>query len=201
MTATAPFSVEELRAAIRHEYDEVASCPMKGFHFHTGRFLARRLGYPESWIQQVPDSVIESFAGVGNFYSWGPIPEGARAVDLGCGAGFDSLLAATMAGPDGKVVGIDMTESMVAKAQKNAETLSLGNAEFREGYLEELPVEDNWATHVISNGVINLVPEKDRALAEAFRVLEPGGTLQFSDILVSREVPDSARARIDLWTG
>lgn len=201
MPTAAPFSVDQLRDAIRAEYDEVASCPVKGFHFHVGKFLAYRLGYPDHWIESVPAAVIESFAGVGNLHSWGPIAAGARVVDLGSGAGFDALYAATRVGPTGQVVGVDMTESMLAKAQHNAGLLGLDNVEFREGYLEQLPVDDDWADVVISNGVINLVPEKDKALAEAFRVLKPGGKLQMSDIVVASEVPEDAKADIALWTG
>ena len=190
-----------LRTAIQEEYAEVAACPLKGFHFHTGRFLADRLGYPHERVDALPDAVVESFAGVGNPFSWGDLRPGETVVDLGSGAGFDAVLAAEMVGPAGRVIGVDMTPAMLVKARRNAELLGLRHAEFREGFLEELPVADATADVVISNGVINLCPDKAAALGEAYRVLKPGGRLQVADILVAKEVPQSAKADIGLWTG
>nr|MBA3450662.1 methyltransferase domain-containing protein [Chloroflexia bacterium] len=175
--------------------------PWKGFHFHTGRFLADRLGYPASRVASLPDPAVESFAGVGNPFSWGDLEPGERVVDLGSGAGFDAFLAAQMVGPDGQVVGIDMTPAMLAKARANAQLLGQTNIEFREGLLEALPVDDNAADVVISNGVINLCPDKAAVLSEAYRVLTPGGRLQIADIVVGKAVPDDAKADIALWTG
>ena len=201
MTTTAVLDIALLRAAIRDEYAEVAACPLKGFHFHTGRFLAARLGYPAERVDPLPEPVVESFAGVGNPFSWGDLNPGETVVDLGAGAGFDALQAAAMVGPAGRVTGVDMTPAMVEKARRNARLLGLGNAEFREGYLEALPVEDGTVDVVISNGVINLCPDKAAVLAQAHRALKPGGRLQVADIVVARPVPEGAKADIALWTG
>jgi SAM-dependent methyltransferase len=190
-----------LRTAIQDEYGEVAACPVAGFHFHVGRPLAVRLGYPGAEIDAFPDPVVESFAGVGNPFSWGEFLPGEFVLDLGSGAGLDSILAARMVGAAGRVIGVDMTPAMLAKARRNAEILGLDHVEFREGYLEALPVPDAAADAVISNGVINLCPDKHAVLSEAFRVLKPGGRIQISDIVVSRAVPEDAKADIALWTG
>jgi arsenite methyltransferase len=194
--------VDTLREAIREEYAEVAANPQKGFHFHTGRPLARMLEYADEWLEGLPESSIESFAGTGNPFSLGEILPGERVVDVGCGAGIDSLIAAKKVGPEGRVIGVDMTSSMLEKARRSAKAAGLGNVvEFREGYAEALPVEDGWADVVISNGVLNLMPDKAAALEEMSRVLKPGGRLQIGDILVQKAVPDSAKRKIDLWTG
>ena len=190
-----------LREAIREEYAEVAAHPQRGFHFHTGRPLARMLEYADEWLLGIPEPSIESFAGTGNPFSLGEIQAGERVVDVGCGAGIDSLIAARKTGPGGRVIGVDMTPAMLDKARRAAKEMHLANVEFREGYAESLPVEDGWADVVISNGVLNLMPDKDAALAEMSRVLKPGGRLQIGDILVQRAVPESARRKIDLWTG
>ncbi|MDQ3780060.1 MAG: methyltransferase domain-containing protein [Chloroflexota bacterium] len=191
----------QLRTAIQEEYTEVAADPEKGFHFHTGRQLAARLGYPSERVDPLPDAVVESFAGVGNPFSWGDLKPGETVVDFGCGAGFDATLAAAMVGREGRVIGVDMTPAMLAKARNNAGLLGLTNLDFREGYLEALPVADATADAVISNGVINLCPDKVAVLAEAYRVLKPGGRLQVADIVVSKAVPDDAKQDIALWTG
>ena len=130
MTTSVLLDVDVLRTAIQEEYAEVAACPLKGFHFHTGRFLADRLGYPAERVDALPDPVVESFAGVGNPFSWGDLQPGETVVDLGSGAGFDALLAAQMVGPEGRVIGVDMTPAMLDKARRNAELLGLGNVEF-----------------------------------------------------------------------
>jgi SAM-dependent methyltransferase len=201
MTTPLLLDVDVLRTAIQEEYAEVAACPMKGFHFHTGRLLADRLGYPADRVDALPDPVVESFAGVGNPFSWGDLQPSETVVDLGCGAGFDTVLAAQMVGSAGRVVGVDMTAAMLQKAGRNAGLLGLGNVDLREGYLEELPVADETADVVISNGVVNLCPDKATVLAEAFRVLKPGGRLQIADIVVAKAVPEDAKQDISLWTG
>jgi arsenite methyltransferase len=190
-----------LREAIQHEYAEVAACPASGFHFHVGRYLAQRLEYPEAQVSALPDAAVESFAGVGNPFALGDLRRGEVVLDLGSGAGFDAILAAQQVGPTGAVIGIDMTPAMLEKARANADALGLSHVEFREGYIEDLPVEDAFVDVVISNGVINLSPDKETVFAEVYRVLRPGGRLQFADIIVGREVPGSARDDISLWTG
>jgi len=193
--------LQALRQAIQAEYATVAEDPGRGFHFHTGRPLARLLGYQEEWLRTVPEEAIASFAGTGNPLSLGTIQPGERVVDVGCGGGIDSLIAARMAGPTGQVIGVDMTPAMLARARNARARMGLTNLEFREGYGEALPVMDGFADVVISNGVLNLMPDKPAALAEMARVLKPGGRLQIGDILVERPVPESAKRRIDLWTG
>jgi len=190
---------EALREAIQEEYDVVACEPGRGFHFHTGRPLAEILGYRAEWLEGLPEGPIESFAGTGNPFSLGTLTLGERVVDVGCGAGIDSLIAARMVGPEGAVIGIDMTESMLEKARASAKTLD--NVEFLLGFGEELPVPDGWADVVISNGVVNLMPDKHEALTEMARVLKPGGRIQIGDILVDRPVPENAKEKIELWTG
>jgi arsenite methyltransferase len=193
--------VDELRQAIRHEYSAVATDPSRGFHFHTGRKLAALLDYDEQWLQGIPESNIASFAGTGNPFRVRPLDSGDRVVDVGCGAGMDSLIAAKMVGPAGRVIGVDMTPEMLSRARAGAAEAPSSNVEFREGYAESLPVDDSWADVLISNGVLNLTPDKDATLREWARVLKPGGHLQVGDILVQRAVPESAKRKIDLWTG
>lgn len=192
---------ETLRKAIQDEYKEVAEHPDKGFHFHTGRRLTRIVGYKDEWLTDVSELAVESFAGTGNPFAMGELTAGERVVDVGSGGGIDSLVAARMVGPTGKVVGIDMTPAMLQRARMAAAGSGIDHVEFREGYMEELPVPDAWADVVISNGVLNLTPDKQKTLGEMFRVLRPGGRLQIADILVSREVPEGAKRKIDLWTG
>lgn len=192
---------EQLREAIRQEYAEVALKPEQGFHFHTGRPLARMLGYEDGWLEGIAEGSIESFAGTGNPFSLGILQPGERVVDVGCGAGLDSLIAAGMVAPEGRVMGVDMTPAMLEKARRSAVEGGWTNVEFRQGLAESLPVLDSWADVVISNGVLNLLPDKDAALREMARVLLPGGRLQIGDILVQKPVPESAKRKIDLWTG
>jgi arsenite methyltransferase len=191
---------EALRASVREKYREVAVHPDGAFHFHTGRPLAALLGYDPEWVAALPDRAVESFAGVANPFSLRPISQGHRVVEVGSGGGFDSIVAAQLVGTDGRVIGVDMTPEMLAKSRETARLLGLGHVEFREGLVEELPVDDGWADVVISNGVLNLVADKGRAFAEICRVLRPGGHLQFADIAVGRPVPDEAVCNISLWT-
>jgi SAM-dependent methyltransferase len=192
---------ETLRKAIQVEYSEVALDPGKGFHFHTGRRLAKIVGYRDEWLTGVSELAIESFAGTGNPFAMGELAAGERVVDVGSGGGIDSLIAARMVGLTGEVVGIDMTPAMLGKARAAAAESRIDNVEFREAYMEALPVADGWADVVISNGVLNLTPDKQKTVSEMYRVLRSGGRLQIGDILVNREVPEGARKKIDLWTG
>lgn len=194
-------NIDTLREAIQREYAEVAAHPEKGFHFHTGRPLARILEYDDGWLEDIPESSVESFAGTGNPFSLGELRPGEKVVDVGCGAGIDSLIAAKMVGPEGRVVGVDMSPDMLEKARRAAKETGRENVEFRHGYGEELPVEEGWADVVISNGVLNLMPDKSAALEEMHRVLKPHGRLQIGDILVQKAVPEGAKKDIDLWTG
>ena len=192
---------EALREEVREKYRAVATSPHATFHFHTGRLLAERLGYDAEVVAALPDRAVESFAGVGNPFPLRPLQPGERVVDVGSGAGFDSFIAATQIGPTGAVVGVDMTSEMLAKSRATGEVLGLTNVEFREGLAERLPVEDEWADVVISNGVINLCADKRAVFNEIGRVLRPGGRLQFADIANGRPVPPEALRDIDLWTG
>jgi len=193
--------VATLRTQVQDKYREVALDPHGAHHFHTGRFLATRLGYDQEVVDDLADRAVESFAGVGNPFSLRRLTPGERVVDVGSGAGFDSFIAATQTGPTGRVVGIDMTAEMLAKSRATAEQLGLAHVEFREGLAEAMPVEDGWADVVISNGVINLCADKQGVFAEIFRVLRPGGVLQFADIANGRPVPIEAMRDVDLWTG
>jgi SAM-dependent methyltransferase len=194
-------NLEDLRSAIKHEYSCVATEPQRGFHFHTGRPLAHKLDYQDDWLAGIPEASIDSFAGTGNPFRMGILEPGEKVVDVGCGAGIDSLIASRMVASEGKVIGVDMTPAMLKKARAAAHEAAIQNVEFRSGYVESLPVEDDWADRVISNGVLNLVPEKIAALREMARVLQPGGRLQISDILVQKEISEETKANIDLWTG
>jgi SAM-dependent methyltransferase len=193
--------IGRLREAIREEYALVAAEPDRGFHFHTGRRLAHLLGYEDAWLEGVPEESIASFAGTGNPFSLGLPNRGEHVVDVGSGAGIDSLIAGKLVGPEGRVTGVDMTRAMVAKARTAAAAMAATHVEFREGFAESLPVPDAWADVVISNGVMNLFPDKLSGLGEMARVLKPGGRLQIGDILVQKPVGDGARRNIDLWKG
>ena len=190
-----------LRDAIIEEYKAVAQGPQQGFHFHTGRRLTQLVGYSDELLEGIPESSIAAFAGTGNPFSLGRITPGENVVDVGSGAGIDSLIAACMTGPAGKVVGVDMTAEMLERARNAAAEAGLGNVEFKDGYAESLPVPDGWADVVISNGVLILVPDKIAALAAMYRALKPGARLQIGDNLVQVQVPEEAKLEIDLWTG
>jgi SAM-dependent methyltransferase len=201
MSQTLPVDTAALRDEVRAKYSEVAVAPTATYHFHTGRTAAARCGYAPVIVDALPDRAVESFAGVANPFALRTPEEGERVVDAGSGAGFDSFVAAQYVGPGGAVVGIDMTSEMLDKSRQTARQLGADQVEFREGFLESMPVEDGWADVVISNGVFNLCPDKRAVFAEVRRVLRPGGHLQFADIANGRPVPPEALRDIDLWTG
>ena len=198
-SSTIPIDV--LREAIQKEYADVAKDPRKGYHFHTGREATRRIGYDEDLFSSLPEDIVASFAGTGNPFSLGPINPGDVVVDVGSGAGFDALIASKLVGPEGRVVGIDMTAEMLAKARSGAEAMASQNVEFKEGYADELPLPNNYADVVISNGVLNLTPDKEKTLKEWARVLKPSGRLFIGDILISKKLPQAALDNVSLWTG
>jgi arsenite methyltransferase len=201
LTTEPGLDLGQLRQAIQEEYTAVARDPGRGYHFHTGRPLAGMLGYDDEWLEGLPEGSIASFAGTGNPFRIGHLRPGERVVDVGSGAGIDSLIAAQMVGPSGQVIGVDMTPAMLETARKSASEAGAGHVEFRAGLAESLPVPDGWADVVISNGVLNLLPDKLAALQEMARVLKPTGRLQIGDILVRAAVPADAKQQIDLWTG
>jgi arsenite methyltransferase len=200
MSEGLPVDAVALRDEVKAKYRDVAVNPHGSYHFHTGRPLARRLGYDEAVVARMPDSAIEAFAGVGNPFSQGELRPGEHVVDLGSGGGFDCFIAAEQVGAEGQVVGVDMTNEMLSRSRAAAAAMGLSNVEFRQGVIEDLPVETGWADVVISNGVINLCADKRRVFSEIMRVLKPGGRLQFADIATGKFVPEAAIRNIDLWT-
>ena len=197
--ASVEIDVQLLKTEIKKTYASVSQEPEKDFVFPTGRAWAEDLHYPEE-LARVPDAAVESFAGVANPFSLRALQEGERVVDAGSGGGFDCFIAASQVGRGGRVVGVDMLQEMLSRSRAAAREMGLQNVEFREGLIEEMPVEDGWADVVISNGVINLCADKRRAFGEIWRVLRPGGFLQFADIANGKPVPASAMRNIDLWT-
>jgi len=202
MSCPPGFDVARLRREIQSVYGRVATSPDGAFHFHRGpRYAATMLGYDPDRLAALPAAALESFAGIGNPLRLAPISLGATVIDIGCGAGMDLLLAAAEVGPTGRAIGIDMTDEMVTRAQRAAETAGFTHVEVRLGDALDLPVPSETADFVISNGVLNLTPDKVRAYSEAFRVLKPGGAFLYADIVIAAELDESARRDIDLWTG
>jgi arsenite methyltransferase len=201
MNTELPVDPVALREEVKSKYRDVARNPNGEHHFHTGRPLARRLGYDPALVDSMPDAAVESFAGVANPFSLRALEPGEKVVDAGSGGGFDCFVAANQVGPQGKVVGIDMLPEMLEKSRKTTTVMGLTQVEFREGLLEKIPVQDGWADVVISNGVINLCVDKRQVFSELWRVLRPGGRLQFGDIANGKPVPAGALRDIDLWTG
>jgi len=193
-------AVKILRDEISREYANVASDPDRGYHFNTGRVALAMNGYEREWLDGIPESSVASFSGMGNPFLMGMPVDGEYVIDVGSGAGVDSIIAARAVGQAGHVIGVEMTKAMLDKANGANAELRLNQLEFRDGYSESMPITDGWADLVISNGVVNLSPDKDRVFKEIFRVLRPGGRLQIADITVEKEIPEGAKHNIDLWT-
>jgi arsenite methyltransferase len=200
MAVEADIDVDLLKSEIKKTYSSVSEEPGRDFIFPTGRAWAEDLGYPAE-LANVPESAVESFAGVANPWTMGRLAPGERVLDLGSGAGTDSLVAAQMVGAGGRVTGIDMTAAMLVKARDAATAMGMSNVEFVEGEAERLPFSDASFDVVISNGVIDLVPDKDAVFAELHRVLAPGGRMQIADVTIQNPVSEEGRRKIDLWTG
>jgi arsenite methyltransferase len=200
MAVDAELDVELLKSEIKKTYSSVSDDPDRDFIFPTGRAWAEDLEYPAE-LANVPDSAVESFAGVANPWQLGRLAAGERVLDLGSGAGTDSLIAAQMIGDTGRVTGIDMTPKMLARARAAASEMGIDHAEFVEAEAEQLPFPDASFDVVISNGVIDLIPDKDAVFAELFRVLAPGGRIQIADVTIQNPVSEEGRRDIDLWTG
>ena len=200
-TTDIPVDVDVLRGEIRKTYTEVSADQAKDQIFPTGRAWAQELGYPEPELSRIPDASVESFAGVANHWPLGRVEPGETVLDLGCGAGTDLLIAAQMTGPRGRAIGIDMTAAMLERTRASAAEMGLENVELHETLVEALPLEDASVDVVISNGVIDLIPDKEAVFDEIDRVLRPGGRLQIADVIIHHEVSEDARKRIDLWTG
>jgi arsenite methyltransferase len=192
--------VQLLKSEIRKTYASVSQEPDKDFIFPTGRVWAEDLDYPEE-LARVPDTAVESFAGVANPFSLSRLAPGEDVLDIGCGAGTDTLVAAQMVAPAGQVTGIDMTPEMLSRARAAAAEMGATNVDFVEGDVEQLPFPGKSVDVVISNGVIDLIPDKDAVFSEIFRVLRPGGRLQIADVTIQRPVSEEGRRDIDLWTG
>jgi SAM-dependent methyltransferase len=199
-TPVPPIDVDLLRSEIRKTYAAVSQEPEREFVFPTGRSWAEDLGYPDV-LANVPDAAVESFAGVANPFALGSLETGERVLDVGSGAGTDSLVAAQMVGPTGSVTGIDMTPEMLGKSRAAGAQMGLGNVTFLEADAERLPFDDASFDVVISNGVIDLIPDKDAVFSEIFRVLVPGGRIQVADVTIQRPVSEEGKRNIDLWTG
>ena len=196
------FDKDKLKSAVRATYADVAQNPDGDFHFHRGpEYAARLLGYDLAELQSLPQAATESFAGVGNPFLIEPLPAGATVVDLGSGSGMDCQLAAKRVGIHGSVTGIDMTDEMLERARNAARAAGLERVRFEKADIAELPLQSESIDVVISNGVINLAPDKRMVFKELYRVVKPGGRLQFADIIIGRELSEAARSDIDLWTG
>jgi arsenite methyltransferase len=193
---------QRLRSEVSTIYSRVAAEPGGEFHFHRGpAYAAEYLGYNAAELAALPPEVTAPFAGIANPHRIGPIQTGETVLDIGCGAGMDLLLAGRRVGPSGRAIGVDMTDAMVQRAQSSARAVGLKQVEVRKSDATSLPLDDASVDVVISNGVINLVPEKQRAFDEIQRVLKPGGRLHLADILLDHELSEDARNNIDLWTG
>jgi len=199
MTTTRTLDTHDLEAQVKEVYRAVAEHPERQFHFETGRTLAERVGYPVEDLDRIPAEAIDSFAGVGYSFDLAEPRPGETVVDLGSGSGMDSFLAARAVGDEGRVIGIDMTDAQLRKAERLARDAGISNVEFREAHIDKLPLGDASVDLVISNGVINLAPDKAAVFAEAARVLRPGGRLAISDIVTATQLPEGVTCNASLW--
>ncbi len=198
-TTLSTLDEDSILEAVQQMYDDVAVCPTKEFHFPTGRAACLYVGYPESEIDAIPAGAVESFAGVGYPFLADQIRPGDTVVDVGSGSGVDVLIAGRKTGPSGRVYGIDMTPAMIAKAEANIQKMGLSHVEIVEGRADEIPLEDESVDVVTSNGVLNLVPDKEKAFREIRRILRPGGSVQIADIVLEKPVGDASKANPQLW--
>ena len=198
-TTARTLDTQELERRVKRMYEEVARDPGADFHFETGRALAERLGYPAAALDRIPAPAIESFAGVGHFLDLAALEPGDVVLDLGSGSGMDSFLAALAVGADGGVVGVDMTDEQLAKARRLAAEAGIDNVEFRQGYIEDPPVDPASIDCVISNGVINLSPDKPAVFAAVARALRPGGRMALADIVTAEQLPEGVTCDASLW--
>ena len=201
MSVEVDIDVDVLKSEIRKTYAAVSEQPEQDFIFPTGRAWAIDLDYPAELLERIPEAAVESFAGVANPFSLGALERGERVLDVGSGAGTDSLVAAQMVGPEGRVTGIDMTPEMLSKARRAAAEMDLDNVDFLDAEAEQLPFPDETFDVVLSNGVIDLIPDKDAVFSELFRVLRPGGRIQVADVTIQNPVSEAGKRDIDLWTG
>jgi len=204
MATTCPVDLDtaRLRQEIQAIYARVAAEPSSEFHFHRGpAYAAERLRYDSSALRALPQEATASFAGVANPLRMAPLIPGATVVDIGCGAGMDLMLAASAIGPGGHAIGVDMTELMAERARASARALRFDHVEVRVGDALRLPVDSESVDFAITNGVLNLTPDKEQAFAEVFRILKPGGQFLYGDIVVASELSESIRRDVDLWTG
>ncbi len=200
MPGGSPSGNDAIKAAVRRKYAEVAVSAGGKFSYPTGREGATQLGYDSAVLKAAPEKILESFCGVGNPFSLGEIPEGSTVLDYGCGAGFDIFVASRLTGGKGRYCGVDLTREMADRARANLSSAAVANFEIRQIDSEEIPYESGTFDIVISNGVINLAPDKAACFREILRVLRPGGKLQFADVVLERQLPPELASSPEAWS-